>query len=110
MLRPGGRFVLELNNYVAVLRSYQPTVSLERDGDLMVDRHRLDPLTGRNHVERTIIRDGTVRQVPFSVRLFTYPELRDWLLASGFRAVDGFGEDGEPLHADHRRMIAVVQR
>lgn len=109
-LRPGGLLAIELSNYVALLRGYQSTVSVERGGDLMVDRHWLEPLAGRSHVERTIIRDGTVRRVPYSVRLFAYPELRDWLLAAGFRAVAGFGEDGKPLHAEHRRMIAVARR
>lgn len=82
----------------------------ERDGDLMVDRHRFDPLTGRNLVERTIVRDGRVRRFPFFVRMFTFPELRDWLLAAGFTGVAGYGEDGLPLTADHRRMIVVARR
>jgi hypothetical protein len=46
-----------------------------------------------------------VRTVPFVVRLFGYPELRDWLLGAGFTHVDAYGEDGEALHAGHARMI-----
>jgi hypothetical protein len=60
-------------------------------------------------VERTIVRGGTVRRVPYFVRMFTYPELRDWLLAAGFTEVAGYGEDGEPLNAEHRRMIVVAR-
>jgi hypothetical protein len=40
--------------------------------------------------------------------MFTYPELRDWLLEAGFAAVAGYGEDGEPLTAQHRRLIAIA--
>lgn len=109
-LRPGGRLAIELNNYPAIMRSYLPSSVAERDGDLMVDRHRFDPLTGRNVVDRTIIRDGSVRQTHFEVRMFTYPELRDWLLQAGFTSVSGYGEDGEPLTTDHRRLIAVADR
>jgi hypothetical protein len=43
-------------------------------------------------------------------RLFGFPELRDWLIAAGLRDVRGFGEDGEPLTADHRRMVVVATR
>jgi hypothetical protein len=35
------------------------------------------------------------------------PELRDWLRAGGFTAVAGYGQDGQPLTAESRRMIAV---
>jgi len=35
------------------------------------------------------------------------PELRDWLRAAGFTAVAGYGQDGQPLTAESRRMIAV---
>lgn len=109
-LRPGGRLALDLNNLMAVLRIYQTSVAHAGDGgDLLVDQHRLDPLTGRNVVQRTMIRENRVRRVPYFVRLFTFPELRDWLLAAGFATVDGYGEDGTSLTAEHRRMVAVAR-
>jgi SAM-dependent methyltransferase len=110
VLAPGGRVALDLNNYPAVMRTYQSSIVAERDGALLVDRYRFDPLTSRNLVERAIVRDGRVRRVPYFVRMFTYPELRDWLLAAGFTTVAGYGEDGEALTAEHRRMIVVATR
>jgi UDP:flavonoid glycosyltransferase YjiC (YdhE family) len=74
----------------------------------MLDRHQFDPLTGRNVVDRTIIRGGSVRQTHFEVRMFTYPELRDWLLEAGFAAVAGYGEDGQPLTTQHVNGQFVV--
>jgi hypothetical protein len=38
--------------------------------------------------------------------MFGFPELRDWLRAAGFTEVAGYGEDGQPLAAESRRMIA----
>lgn len=107
-LRSGGRLAIELNNYSAIMRGYLPATTMERDGNLLIDRHHFDPLAGRNVAERTIIRDNSVRRTHFSIRMFTYPELRDWLLQAGFASVAGYGEDGEPLNADHRRMIVVA--
>lgn len=75
---------------------------------MLVDRYRLDPLTSRLEAERTVIRDGRVRRLAFVKRLFGFPELRDWLLAAGFASASGYGEDGEPLAADHRRMIVIA--
>ena len=75
-----------------------------------MDQNRLDPLTGRSHAVRTIVRDGGVRQVTFSTRMFLFPELRGWLHAAGFATVHGYREDGTLLGAGHRRMIAVAGR
>jgi len=69
-----------------------------------------DQRTGRMVCERTAIREGRVRRVPYFVRMFSYTELRDWLLRAGFSGVAGYGEDGQPLTADHRRMITVARR
>ena len=110
VLRPGGRFLLELNNFAWILRHYRNAIVVEQDGDLMVDRNHLDPLTNRQRTERALIRDGRVRNTRFSVRMLTFPEIRDWLLHAGFVQVRGLGEDGAPLTAEHRRMIVLAQR
>jgi SAM-dependent methyltransferase len=109
-LRPGGRLAMDLDNITAFLASYCPSrvAAARENGDMLVDRYHLDALTGRFEAERTVIRDGRVRRLNFVKRLFTFPELRDWLLAAGFTDVAGYGEDGQPLTADHRRMIVVA--
>jgi hypothetical protein len=75
---------------------------------MLVDRYRLDAVNGRPEAERTVIRGGRSRRVNFVKRLFGFPELRDWLLSAGFIAVRGYGEDGRPLTADHKRMVIVA--
>lgn len=109
-LRPGGRLAMDLDNLTAFLASYSPSrvVAARDDGDMLVDRYRLDASSGRLEAERTVIRDGRTRRTHFVKRLFGFPELRDWLLAAGFTAVAGHGEDGQPLTAHHRRMIVVA--
>jgi hypothetical protein len=76
---------------------------------MLVDRYHLDALTGRFEAERTVIRGGRARRMRFVKRLFGFPELRDWLLAAGFAEVTGFGEDAQPLTADHKRMIVAAR-
>jgi len=75
---------------------------------MLVDRYRLDALTGRFEAERTVIRSGRTRRVNFVKRLFGFPELRDWLLAAGFATVSGYGRDGRPLTSDHERMVIIA--
>jgi hypothetical protein len=109
-LRPGGRLAMDLDNLTMSLASYCPSrvVAARGNGDMLVDPYHLDALTGRFEAERTVIRDGQTRRLNFVKRLFGFPELRDWLLAAGFTAVTGYGEDGRPLTADHKRMVIVA--
>jgi SAM-dependent methyltransferase len=108
VLKPGGRAALELNNRDMIIREFQPTRLTEREGDLMIDRSQFELLTGRISTERIVVRDGPQRRFSFFVRMFTFTELRDWLLAAGFTAVDGFGEDGTPLTLASRRLIVTA--
>ncbi|WP_239133720.1 SAM-dependent methyltransferase [Rugosimonospora africana] len=109
-LRPGGRLAMDLDNLTAFLAAYCPSrvVAARDNGDMLVDRYHLDAVTGRFEAERTVVRDGRARKLTFVKRLFGFPELRDWLLGAGFATVHGFGEDGKPLTADHRRMVVVA--
>ena len=109
-LRPGGRVLLELNHAPSWWGRILPSSIVRRGDDLMVDQVTYDPVTGRWHNRRTIVRDGRVRTVNFETRMFTFVELRDWLLGAGFRRVDGFGRDGTPLTLASRRMIVRATR
>ena len=110
VLRGGGRMAMDLDNLPRFLSSWTPSrVTAARDnGDLLVDRHRYDAVTGRFEVRRTVVRDGRARELTFVKRLFGFPELRDWCAASGFTEVRAYGEDGLPLHAGHHRMVVVA--
>jgi len=108
-LRPGGRFVLDLNNLPVLMSRYLPATVVERDGDLLVTIHRFDPVESRGYADYVAMRGGEARRYPTFVRMFTFPELRDWLLAAGFSRVDAYGRDGEPLNMEHRRLVAVAR-
>lgn len=110
-LAPGGIVAFDLMHRDWLIREFQPDrVAAERDGNLMIDRTRLDPLTSRAYTERLVLRGGRTRRVRFFVRLFTFTELRDWLTAAGFTAVNGYGDDAGPLIPASRRLIVTAKR
>lgn len=109
-LRPGGRFIIEHLNRDRVLANFLPSVVVERDGDFMIDRSRYDVDSGRIYTDRVIVRDGKTRRFAFDVRLFTVPELRDWLLAAGFSRVTATDETGGPVSLTSRRVVMVAER
>ena len=62
---------------------------------------------GRSLSTRNYRRGGRSRRVLCSVRMFGFRDLRDRLRAAGFSEVAGYGEDGQPLTAESRRMIVA---
>jgi hypothetical protein len=52
---------------------------IDRDGNLMINRHAFDVLTRRFHNRRIVIRDGVRKDKPFSIRLYNTTEIRDLL-------------------------------
>jgi len=56
------------------------------------------------------VRAGARRDTQYFVRMITFPELREWLLAAGFTTVAGFGDDGGPLTAASKRLIVVADK
>jgi SAM-dependent methyltransferase len=110
-LKPGGRFVIDIHNRDAFFRRFVPHGIEERDGNFMLDVREFEVTSGRMETERIVIRDGRTRRAHFSIRMFTYVELRDWLLAAGFRDVVGYDwETAGRLTLESRRMIVVATR
>jgi SAM-dependent methyltransferase len=109
-LKPGGRLAIDVHSRDVFMRNRVPASVSERDGDLVVDSHSFDVETGREQTERWMIRSGQVRKTGYSVRFFTYTELRDLLLGVGFSSVEGVGHDRKPLTLESRRMIVIATR
>jgi SAM-dependent methyltransferase len=101
-LRPGGRLLVEPVNPERFVAALAPGATelldvTEIGGDVMIDRFRYDPTTGRVTTYRRILRAGGNRTIEYSTRALTFTELRSWLLDAGFtdaRIVDddAFGE------------------
>ena len=109
-LRPGGRLLVELNHKDGLLPRFLPSTVQEFDGAIQVETYEYDPLTSRANRWRVMIRDGEIRRAFFFTRLFSFTELRDWLLQAGFEAVNGYAGDGGALRARSRRMILVATK
>ena len=109
VLRPGGRIVVELQNLPRVLERFQFQSFVRRGADVLLDEHSFDEDERLLETTRTVIRDGSVREIGFRVRCFMPDELREWLLGAGFEQVELLGADGEPFAPQSRRLIAVAR-
>jgi SAM-dependent methyltransferase len=110
-LRPGGLLCLDIPNRDLRASDMPPCTVIEKEGNLMIDRHSFDPLTGRWHNKRIIIRDGIRKDKPFSIRLYNLSEIQNLLANAGLRLTSTYADwDGNPLTSDSRRMIIIAQK
>jgi SAM-dependent methyltransferase len=113
-LRPGGVLALEMHDRDALVGRIasggEPVLLVEAGDDLLIDRARFDPVTGRSHTDRITVRDGRVRRLHFSVRMPTFQELRGWLLAAGFADARALDERGAPFGPGARRLVVLAAR
>ena len=109
-LKPEGRLAIDVHSRDVFTRNFRNADVTERDGDLVVDQHRFDVETGRAHTERWIVRGGKARKTEYSVRFYTFTELRSLLFDADFSSVEGVGHDGNPLTLESRRMIVIATR
>ncbi len=109
-LVPGGWLMLDVPNRDTVLKDLPPADVIEKDGGLLINRFSFDPLTGRFHNRRIVIRDGLRKDKPFSIRLYSATEMRDLLNQAGLVAHKLLGEDDQPLSARSRRMVVIAQK
>ena len=110
-LRPGGGFCLDLRNRDWMVRHLQPTTVLERNNDLMIDRHAIDSRTGRLVDRRVIVRGGRVREVTFSMRLYTLGEVTRAARDAGLVVRAAWGDwAGAPVTVNHNRIVLFGER
>jgi D-alanine-D-alanine ligase len=111
-LRPGGRFLLDLNEPADLETSRSSWQAL--DGGFLLSKVRYDPLTCvRTATWRYIDSQGrlNVTQDPERIRVYTLPELTQMMAAAGLHLEAVYGRMGLPLTpygADCRERRMVV--
>ena len=113
VLRPGGRFVMEMANPI---QTYQKQAwedsEMASTGYAMVNRNRMDYETGCQHTSRVIITpDGERIERELKVRVYLPHELERMLNIAGMERLGFFGSlDGEPLAPESGRLILTARR
>jgi SAM-dependent methyltransferase len=110
-LRPGGRLIFDIHNRDVFMKGYQPDHIVEKNGDLMMDRHHFEMAEGRLYNRRIVIRNGMRREKPYFVRLYNPTEITDLLRRAGLQVTGLFGSwDGQPISSESRRMIVIASK
>jgi SAM-dependent methyltransferase len=116
-LRHGGQLIVSHTNLPALLRNL-PSVGTPAIGRFLADlgdefmffRSGYNVMSGRIEYHRVVVRGGRVNRQSFSVRGFTFTELREWLEHAGFTRIEAYGGDGSLLTLNTPEMIVVAHR
>jgi SAM-dependent methyltransferase len=114
-LKPGGKILIEQVNRDKILKLLLPggalwTDAVLRDGNMVIDRIRYSVDTGRMDVIRVSTKNGKLQQKPYSFRVLTLPEMKNWLTAVGFSNISAYGENGKPYTLESKRMIVIAEK
>ncbi len=109
VLRPGGRFLLELLNGERIMHTFEEREWIPFGETTVLERRRLDRHRRRMEVDRTIVRDGQEEETSHTLRLYSGRELTVLAKRAGFDVIQLYGGwDGEPLTEDSLRVVAVA--
>ena len=111
-LKPGGRFLIDLQVTESVLPRFQERRWVWFDEERpkrLLEEASFDIDTGRVDCEWTFIEDETVRSSRSSIRLYSYRELCELLREAGFRQFEGLETvTGTPFRLGSRRLSLVA--
>jgi SAM-dependent methyltransferase len=112
-LKPGGVLLLEQASRDFLVANIPPSGQAvwmtERGDDLQIDKVTFDPVAGRSHTERIMVRDGKVRRTGFTLAQPTPPQFAEMLREAGFEEVRALDESGEPFTVRSRRLLVLAR-
>jgi SAM-dependent methyltransferase len=110
-LVPGGRFLIDTINLLALARRYRERGWEDHDGVIRLEEHWYDFLRGRNQARWTFLHpDGARQELVHSVRTYAPHELVAMIERARMEVVETWGGfDGSELSFDSWRLIAVAR-
>jgi SAM-dependent methyltransferase len=111
-LVPGGTFLIDHINTVALMASYRPKEWTEfDDGTLFLEERRYDHLRGRHEATWTFVRpDGSRSEIMHSLRGYTSAELRALLEGAGLHVDGAWGSWDRTELGEGTRTILRARR
>jgi SAM-dependent methyltransferase len=111
-LRDGGVFVIDVISKERLARNWKDSLVTEyADGTLLFQRPQLREDWNRLENEWVLVKDGRSRSFRFQHTIYSGRELKDRLLACGFRPVQLYGDlEGSCYGLDAQRLVVVARK
>jgi len=111
-LRDGGAFVIDVISKERVARNWQNSLVAEfPDGALLLQLPKVQDGWSRLENDWILVKAGGSRSFRFEHNLYSGRELKDRLVASGFKDVKLYGDlKGSPYGLDAQRLVVVARK
>jgi len=124
-LKPGGKFLIEINNMVGKLARALHEGKIDRrtgfliiakkdklsNGLIVTTKDELNPATMRWSITRTWKENRKVKSYKTNVRIFSLPELGNMMKRNGLRVEKIWGDmQGSPFGFDSRRLVVLARK
>jgi len=110
-LRPGGRFLLELQNRDWLIKHFQAHDWQERPGCLVLEERTLNLERSRIESRWIVLRGAERKEYALSLRLFTLAELLRLFAQAGLKVLGYYGGlRQELLSLETRRLALLAER
>ena len=112
VLKKGGLFLLDVPNLIGRMRNYRDRDWAEIDGTLVLRNWEYDAIRSRINDQVTIVEpDGGSRVQSWSIRLYTYVELKAMLNQAGLSPVKVWGGlNSTELTHESLRMVILAEK
>ena len=113
-LKEGGKLVIDMINRDRIVQTYTKGIRKDYtmiDKDIMLEEESFDLLTGRLHNNKKFIIKNKEIHVPYSLRIYTYTEIRDLLQNVGFTVTGVYGDYRWSAYSlTSKRLIIMAQK
>lgn len=111
-LQDGGVFVIDVISKERLARNWKESLVTEyADGALLFQRPQVREDWNRLENEWILVKDGRSRSFRFEHAIYSGRELKDRLVACGFKDVKLYGDlEGSCYGVDARRLVAVARK
>jgi SAM-dependent methyltransferase len=110
-LRPGGSLVMDMLGKEILARIFPPTSAQEIPGGLLVERRQAINDWSMMHNQWILVAQGRQTTFDFEHWLYSGWELRQMLVAAGFRDIQLFGNlEGDPYGPAATRLVALARK
>jgi len=124
-LKPNGKFLIELNNFVSKLASALREGKIDKkngsfiivkkaklsNGLIVTTRDKFNPATMRWSLTRTWKENGKVKKYKTNVRMFSPAEICSMMKRNGLRVEKIWGDlQGSPFGIDSHRLVVLARK
>src|SRR4030042_5421204 len=108
-LKVGGLLIFDCLNRDLLSKEMHLYYVVEKEGNMMIDRHTFDSLQGRFYNKRVVFRDGVRKDKPFFNRLYNPNELLALINQEGMELQHIYGGwDANEFTSDPHRMLVIA--